>query len=210
MQSSWEASLAEAVAHPDLAPPAAAVLPIVERQRNEGAPPQAIVLRVPVWPVLLETRPRFAWDAPADPGPFRVEVYDAAFREVAASPPLDERAWVPERPLPAGVNLAWQVVSLRGDERVAFPRPPVPPAVFRIARPSVVVQVKAARRSGSRLVARLVLWRAGLLQEAAEEFAAVAAANPGSRLARRLASSIAREARQMSYQPAPTTPNAAQ
>jgi hypothetical protein len=190
----WQELVRRAVEGPALTPPAVAggLLRAGERQRTAGTPSPAVSPLEPLSRVVLDRRPRFVWSGPRALEPYRVEIYDASFRRVAASPPLVERAWTPGRPLPAGEELTWQVVSLRGDETVAYPRPPEPPAVVLIAEPAVAREVAAARASGSRLVAGLALWRAGLLEEAAAELAALARDNPESEVARRLAESAAR------------------
>jgi hypothetical protein len=153
--------------------------------------------------VVLDDRPRFSWHGPVA-WFYRVEIYDARFTAVATSDLLHATSWVPPSPLRRGELLLWKVTASHGGEEVSFPTAPQLSATFRIASAADTAEVRAARATGSHLIAGLALWRAGLLDEASAELALVARANSDAPFAQQLAASSAREeARLRPVNPAP-------
>jgi hypothetical protein len=188
----WKAEVLTLLARPELTTPAVAL--DLRRSfgqfRDEGDEHEGAVALVegPVSRVVLDSRPRFRWRGPATAVAYRVEVFGPRFVPVATSALLKENGWSPERELPRGALLTWKVVAIDADGTESmFPRPPAPPAVFRIASEESVAEIAAARATGSRLLAGVALWRAGMLREAADELALLAAENPAFAPARALA-----------------------
>jgi hypothetical protein len=81
--------------------------------------------------VIDEVRPTFTWPS-RSAGTYVVSVFDEDQREVVHSSPLQVPRWRPDRDLPRGRTLAWQVEVTRGDTLETIPGPPSPPALFRI------------------------------------------------------------------------------
>jgi Putative zinc-finger len=81
--------------------------------------------------VIDEVRPAFTWPS-RSVGTYVVSVFDEDQREVVRSPALKAPRWTPFRDLPRGRTLTWQVEVTRGDALETIPRPPAPPATFRI------------------------------------------------------------------------------
>jgi hypothetical protein len=194
----WWPQVEAALHTPSLALPTAALALArgPEHQRAESGSLAAVHLVEPLSRVVLGDRPTFRWRGPAD-RIYRVEVYDAHFAPVAASGALRANVWVPALALPRGELLSWRVTAAVGGEETAYPAAPEIPATFRVASADAAAEVSAARATGSHLVAGVALWRAGLLEEAAAELAALEKANPRASLARELASSSARGARRL-------------
>ncbi len=81
--------------------------------------------------VIDDARPTFTWPS-RSAGTYVVSVFDEDQREVVHSPALEVPRWIPAADLPRGRTLAWQVEVTRGDMLETIPRPPSPPALFRI------------------------------------------------------------------------------
>jgi hypothetical protein len=144
--------------------------------------------------VALADRPASRWRGP-DAASYRVDVFGPGYVRVASSGVVRAQRWLPTAPLPRGELLTWKLtVTEAGGEPTIYPAVPAPPAVFQIAGVSEARAVEDARATGSHLPTGLAPWQAGAVGEAARELAALAAANPSSELARRLADSSARGA----------------
>jgi hypothetical protein len=157
-----------------------------ERQRSEARAASRVHLEEPLSRVVLLDRPELRWNGP--PGArYRVEVYGADFSRIARSAVISVPRWTPLEPLPRGSLLTWKVTIVGRGAEVSYPEPPDPPAVFRVATVDDAREVAEAKASGSELIAGLALWRAGLLDDAADAFQRVANANPRSPLAAALA-----------------------
>jgi hypothetical protein len=191
----WGALAQQFVRSPRLTPPAVALalVPLRERQRSESSTPPAIELKDPVSKVVLTDRPTFRWTATVTP-PFRVDIYDDHFHRVASSGAVSATSWTPATTLQRGLTLNWTVTPV-GAPNLTSPAPPQPPAVFSITPIEQADEIERARATGSHLLTGIVLWRAGLLEDAAFEFARLARENPESIVARELAESSRREAR---------------
>jgi hypothetical protein len=194
----WWPQVEGALRAPDLTLPAAALALArgPERQRAESGAPPAVRLAEPLSRVVLADRPTFRWRGPAD-WVYRVEIYDERFAQVAASGTLRATSWTPALPLPRGELLSWKVAAAGGGEETSYPTAPEIPAAFRIATAETASEVSAARATASHLLVGLALWRAGLVEEAAAELAALEAANPDAGIAHQLAASSARGARRL-------------
>jgi hypothetical protein len=135
----------------------------------------------PTGRVIAEVRPQFSWPA-RDSATYTVYVYDGE-REIARSAPLPERGWTPPRALPRGRLLTWQVEAARGESIETLPRPPAPPAVFRIAREEEWRDIARARAAhpGDDLLLGILYARAGMLDEAGHALRRAAASDPAAR-----------------------------
>ncbi|HYC90626.1 MAG TPA: zf-HC2 domain-containing protein [Thermoanaerobaculia bacterium] len=135
----------------------------------------------PAGRVIAEVRPELSWTA-RDSATYIVYVYDGE-REIARSGTLRETRWTPPRALPRGRLLTWQVEAARGESIETLPRPPAPPAVFRIAREEEWRDVVRAREAhpGDDLLLGILYARAGMLDEAGDALRRAAASDPAAR-----------------------------
>ncbi len=93
--------------------------------------PSGTIERIsPAGAVIDEVRPTFTWPSRTN-GIYSVSIFDGD-REVMHSPPLQVPRWKPDRDLPRGRTLAWQVEVTGHGSLETIPSPPSPPATFRI------------------------------------------------------------------------------
>lgn len=118
--------------------------------------------------VIDDARPRFTWSAVADTA--IVSVYDGETR-IAQSEPLRGREWRPRRELPRGRTYAWEVELRTNDGSDVIPKPPAPPAVFRIVSDSEHHQLREAREThgDDPLLLAVLFARSGMRAEAEAE-----------------------------------------
>lgn len=142
----------------------------------------------PAGSALLTDRPIFRWSELEGATGYVVEVYDAGFNLVASSPRLDARTWSAPQTLTRGKVYSWQVTAFKDGQEIKSPRPPAPQARFRILDRAKADELSRARRAypSSHLTLGLLYARAGLLNEAEQEFRLLQRANPDSELARGL------------------------
>jgi hypothetical protein len=135
----------------------------------------------PTGRVIAEVRPELSWTA-RDSATYTVYVYDGE-REIARSATLRETRWTPPRALPRGRLLTWQVEAARGESIETLPRPPAPPAVFRIVSEEEWRDVARAREAhpGDDLLLGILYARAGMLDEAGDALRRAAASDPAAR-----------------------------
>lgn len=118
--------------------------------------------------VIDETRPTFRWPA-RKAGRYTLFIFDGE-RQLASSGELDAPRWTAKSDLPRGRTLTWQVEVTDGERVETIPRPPAPPAMFRIATDAGhrdLVRALAAHPRDHLLHAVLYA-RAGMRREALE------------------------------------------
>lgn len=141
------------------------------------------------------TRPQFSWTSARPTATYRVEVYDEARTLVMESPQLHDLTWTADRDLPRGHSYVWQVVAMRGGERIVAPQPPAPEAHFGVIDDTAAARLDAAARSGSHLLLALAAAHEGVMDDARHELDNLARLNPGSSQVQRLAHNLAPAAR---------------
>jgi hypothetical protein len=92
-----------------------------------------------------------------------VEIFDERLQLIAESPALSAHQWRPTVPLPRSQVLTWEVRLDEDGQNTIAPRPPDPPARFRIASATAI---DAARATESALEAALIYAREGMIDEA--------------------------------------------
>lgn len=114
------------------------------------------------------------------------------FRIVERSGDLTATTWTPTRPLARGSIYTWQVTAYTDDAEIVSPAPPAPAARFKVIGSDASTALNRARASASAspLTLGILYARYGLLDEAEQELARAAAANPQSRTARKLLANI--------------------
>ena len=128
-------------------------------------------LRVsPAGIVVEDPRPAFTWTARGSKT-YVVFVFDGE-REVARSGELRGDSWRPDRDLPRGRILSWQVEAGEGEELETIPRPPAPPAKFRIVSDRDRRDIERARalHPDDALLHAVLYARAGLREKALDAF----------------------------------------
>lgn len=145
----------------------------------------------PVGAVIEPAQPLFRWQALPGASRYQVTVLAADLTLVAESPALRTTEWTPPRPLERGQSYTWQVSAQADGRRVVAPAPPEPDARFRVLdAPRADALADARGRRESHLVLGVLYAEGGLVEEARREMSALAEANPGSVLARRLLASL--------------------
>lgn len=133
----------------------------------------------PVGTVVDEDRPRFRWSGGS--APYTVEIFDERMQMIATSGPVETREWRPATGLPQSRVLTWQVRREQDGRSEIAPRPPDPPARFRIAAAAAIEQARAAT---SPLEAALIYAREGMIDAAREKLREV---EPSDEIRRMLA-----------------------
>lgn len=122
----------------------------------------------PVGTAITTTRPVFAWSEGVGATSYEVAVFDEQFAEVARSGVLTTTRWTPDRDLPRGQVLAWQITATGPAGSVTSPAPPQPEARFVVLTAAEVTAVAAARERlmDDPLALGLTLAQAGLYRDA--------------------------------------------
>jgi hypothetical protein len=155
----------------------------------------------PLGVVVESDRPTFRWQPLAGADTYNVTVTDERLNEVATSGPLTATAWRVPRPLARGTIYSWQVTARRRDgQTVTVPVMPAPQAKFQVLARARLEELQRVRRAypGAHLSLGVLYAHAGLLDEAAREFRALARANPGSPVASKLLRGVELNARRRS------------
>ena len=138
-----------------------------------GAPSDAIQFELigPMATAVTADRPVFQWKALRTDARYVVSVFDENFQKVMESPAISATAWQPERPLPRGTVLNWQVTAQADGKTVHAPMPPAPEARLEVAAETDAAEIEAARRANPADHLRIasLLAKAGALDEAEAE-----------------------------------------
>lgn len=142
----------------------------------------------PVATVIRDTRPVLRWRELEGATSYTVSIYDADFREVLSSPPLNATEWKTPSALERGGVYTWQVVALKDGKLTSAPAPPAPEARFKVLeeRKSSALERAISANPRSHLLRGILFAREGLLDEAEQEFLSLVKANPRSNAARRM------------------------
>jgi anti-sigma factor RsiW len=146
-------------------------------------------LLAPLGVVVESDRPTFRWQPLAGADRYDVTVTDGQLNEVATSGPLTATSWRAPRSLARGATYSWQVTAHKKDGQfVKSPAPPAPQAKFQVLAQTRLTELRHARRlyPNSHLALGVLYAQAGLLDDAAREFQALARDNPQADVARKL------------------------
>jgi hypothetical protein len=143
---------------------------------------------------VLSDRPVFTWQPYPGAEHYQVLVTSETLDPLARSGLITGTEWQPEKPLPRGVILLWQIRAWHGGEMVSAPAPPAPPARFEIAGARIAERLEQLRTSAqpSHLLAAVLCAHEGLRDEAAKEMQALARENPDSKVVGSLQGSAGR------------------
>lgn len=125
----------------------------------------------PMATAVTTDRPVFRWKALGTHATYVVSVFDDNFQKVVESPATTATAWQPDRPLPRGVVLNWQVTARLAGKTVHAPMPPAPEARLEVASERDATEIEAARRANPADHLRIasLLAKTGALDEAEAE-----------------------------------------
>lgn len=147
--------------------------------------------------IIRTDRPEFRWNSLADASSYTVIVYDAQFTVLTTSPQLTANSWKPEKPLPRGRVLFWQVRAVKNGEEIVTPSLADSPAKFKVL--DKITNDRLQRLEQASENAHLALGvhyaRAGLKEEAANQFRLLLKANPDSIVAQKLLTSVTKTQR---------------
>lgn len=151
------------------------------------------VLSGPVRKLLRTDKPAFRWQAVPQAQTYVVTVSDQNFNTIASSGPIKGTSWQPAKALPRGGVYSWQVTANVPDgPPVISPAAPAPEARFKVLEADQAQIIDQAQRQYGKahLILGIFYARAGLLEEAEQEFKALLNANPNSPIARNLLKEI--------------------
>lgn len=137
-------------------------------------------------------QPELRWGVVSGATSYRILLFRGTTR-VEESAPLARASWRPASPLERGATYEWQLIAVLPKGELAVPAPPAPPALFRVASREEHDELEAARRAhpGDHLVLGVLYARTGIVDLAAGELRAFAAAHPRDRQAEALSRSVA-------------------
>jgi anti-sigma factor RsiW len=146
-------------------------------------------LLAPLGVVVESDRPTFRWQPLAGAEKYDVTITDDRLNEVATSGLVTATSWRAPRALARGMTNSWQVTAHRkGGQTVTSPTPPAPQAKFQVLAQTRLTELRHARRlyPNSHLTLGVLYAQAGLLDDAAREFQALARENPQVDVAHKL------------------------
>jgi len=152
----------------------------------------------PIATAVREVTPRFHWSALPGITSYRLNIVNRRTGDLVASQEIagDRTSCTTEKPLGPGEIYEWEVEAWRGETLIAkTPAPPQPEACFEILSQSQDVELQRIEQksSGLHLVLGVAKARAGLLDEAESDFAALAQENPDSKIPGQLLDQLRRQ-----------------
>jgi len=93
--------------------------------------------------VVASARPQLRWSVPGRGATYKVILKSG--RSIVESESLAEPRWTPSGDLQRGGEYEWQVEVARGGDRRVYPRPPNPPARFRVLGQAAADEIATAR-----------------------------------------------------------------
>ena len=156
---------------------------------NAGVP---FNLQGPLRKIVRTDKPNFRWQAVPNAQSYTVAVSDQNFTVIATSGNIKGTSWQPAKPLPRGGVYSWQVTANTPDTPIISPRTPAPEAKFKVleADQARILDQAQKQYAQSHLILGIFYARAGLLEDAEQEFKALLNANPTSPVARNLLKEI--------------------
>jgi hypothetical protein len=165
----------------------------------------------PVGTAVESETPWFQWRARPGAADYVVTVFDPSFNLVMTSAPVEGTRWRAEGRLDRGKVYLWQVTARTRSGEETAPRPPQPPAAFRVLTGEESRQVHDVREAagGSALTLAVGYAAVGLLEDAERELSGRVARPPDDVLSTRLLEHL-RRVRSGQGPAAPSATNPAQ
>jgi hypothetical protein len=142
----------------------------------------------PVRSAVESDRPVLKWQALQSATGYVVFIKDTATGEEMESEQIAKTNWTPTKPLARGHVYNWMVEAEKDGRRVRAPSLDKPYASFKVVDDRQAAELREAKQkwAGSHLLLGVLYAKAGVKDEAAKEFEALQAENPGSPLAKKL------------------------
>jgi hypothetical protein len=175
-----QAVIANALANQHIQTPLGLTELAVRRGEEEGSVP----LLTPVGTVVYSTTPVFLWKAISKADGYRVHVRDVRQNPVESSPLVTGTSWKSTAILRRGATYVWRVAIIVGGVEVEeFPLD-VSQAHFKVLDEPQLRQLQRVHPE-DHFARGILLAHAGVLEEAAQEFRAVAPSDPNHLIAAR-------------------------
>jgi len=152
----------------------------VRREEEEGSVP----LLTPVGTVVYSNTPVFRWKAISNADGYRVQVRDSRQNPVESSPVVTGTSWKSTAILRRGATYVWQVVTIVGGVEVEESPLDVSQARFKVLDEPHLRQLELVHAE-DHFARGILLAHSGVLDEAAQEFLAVAPSDPNHAIAAR-------------------------
>jgi FtsZ-binding cell division protein ZapB len=155
---------------------------------------RSFVPLTPVGAVVATTQPTFQWKRVSGATAYTVTIYRNNLREIVSSQTLTGTQWT-SPPLSRDRTYSWQIRAIRDGREMISPSPDAREARFRVLSQSEVEDLERIKEAyaKSHLTLGVIYARMGLFAEAATEFRALLAANPGSPIVKQLLRSVTSE-----------------
>jgi FtsZ-binding cell division protein ZapB len=165
-----------------------------KRLMGSGAGQRSFIPLTPVGAVVATTQPTFRWKRVSGATAYTVTIYRNNLRDVVSSHTLTGTQWT-SPPLTRDRTYSWQIRVMRDNREVISPPPDAREARFRVLSQSEVDYLEGIKEAyaKSHLTLGVIYARMGLFAEAATEFRALLAANPGSPIVKQLMRSVTSE-----------------
>jgi tetratricopeptide (TPR) repeat protein len=145
----------------------------------------------PVGAVVATNQPTFRWKRVSGATAYTVTIYRNNLKEIVSSQTLTGTQWN-SPPLARDRTYSWQIRAIKDDREMIWPPPDAREARFRVLSQSEVDDLERikATYAKSHLTLGVIYAQMGLFDEAATEFRALLAANPGSPIVKQLLRSV--------------------
>lgn len=154
-----------------------------------GNTPDSLTIQLlsPIGTFIKDAQPTFHWQKVKGAQSYAVTVLDANFNAVATSPALTNSFWRMTTPLQRGQEYLWQVTADVDGKRVTSASTNAPEAHFKLLSADRVRELQLlVQTNRSHLLRGTMYAKAGLLDEAEQEYQALLKSNPHSIIVRKL------------------------
>ena len=189
----WQASALEVIQGESKAPENLAGLRGSVDQVRSGRE-RSPVIAEPYLSLVRATRPTLRWRPVEGVRSYQVTVYRAGGDQVVGPIEVTGTAWTLDRDLERGTVYEWEVAWTRGEAERYAPRRDQLPALFAVVDGQTLSRIEKgeAQVKDSRLLRMTLYLQEGLIEEAAQELAALRSVNEDSRLVERLKETLKR------------------
>lgn len=147
-------------------------------------------LLTPVGETVLETAPEFRWNPAANAKGYKISIFDEDFNEVLTAQ-VSGNSFKPDKPLKHGAKYLWRVAAQTDEGETLAPRPPHPPAMFRIAEEKTENRIESLKNNKNNRFRLAVFYaKEGMLDAAQCTLLEILREKPNHKAARRLLAKV--------------------